>query len=212
MTKGVPATLEDAEMAAVEAAAVARARRYVRRLKSGEISAQPLELRDSEGAAPWAWFGRENSRAWVKARLKARLKASAVNPQLASFVCGLARDGVSVADEALREIIVEHKERDEKLFTSLRAYDIEITQAGRRRQGGWDTTEVVLRNLAVLCVIADVCHAFGLPPTRSRASQRHGLSGCYIAARALEQEREAISESAIVKAWTRYSFILAPDA
>ena len=29
---------------------------------------------------------------------------------------------------------------------------------------------------------------------------------------ALEQEREAISESAIVKAWTRYSFILAPDA
>ena len=133
-------------MAAVEAAAVARARRYVRRLKSGEISAQPLELRDSEGDAPWPWFGRENSRAWVKARLK----ADAVNPQLASFVCRFARDGVSVADEALREIIVEHKERDEKLLTSLRAYDIEITQAARRRPGGWDTTEVVLRDLAII--------------------------------------------------------------
>ena len=209
MTKGLPATLEEAEMAAVEAAAVAHARRHVRRLKSGEISAQPLDLRDSEGFAPWSWFGRENSRAWVKARLK----ALAVIPLRASFVCGLARDGVSVADEALREIIVECKERDEKLLTSLRAYDIEITQARRRRRGGWDTNEVVLRNLAISMVVAEVRRAFGLPPTRSRASRRHGLSGCYIAARALEEERLlAISESAIVKAWTRYSFILVPDA
>jgi hypothetical protein len=207
MTK-LPATLEDTEIAAIEGTAVARARRYVNRLKGGEISAQPLELRDSEGAAPWSWFGGENSRAWVKARLK----ALAANPQRASFVCGLARDGLSVADEALREIIVEHKERDEKLLTSLRAYDIEIMQARRRRRGGWDTTEVVLRNLAIVCVIADICHAFGLPPTRSRASRRHGLSGCYIAARALEEEREAISESAVVTAWTRYSFLLGPDA
>jgi hypothetical protein len=120
----------------------------------------------------------------------------------------LARDGLSVADEALREIIVEHKERDEKLLTSLRAYDIEIMQTRRRRRGGWDTTEVVLRNLAILCVIADACQAFGLPPTRSRASRRHGVSGCYIAARALEEERQAISESAVVKAWTQYSFLL----
>ena len=205
MTKGLPATLEGA---AVKTAAVAHARRHVRRLKSGEISAQPLELRDSEGAAPWSWFGQENSRAWVKARLK----ALAVIPQRAAFVCGLARDGVSVADEALREIIIEHKERDEKLLLSLRAYDIEIMQAGRRRRGGWDTTEVVLRNLAIASVIAYVRPAFGLPPTRSRASRRHGLSGCYIASRALQEEHEAISESAVVKAWTRYSFLLAPDA
>ncbi len=171
MTKGLPATLEDAEMAAVEDEAVARARSYVHRLKSGEISAQPLELRDSEGAAPWSWFGRENSRAWVKARLKARLKASAVNPQLASFVCGLARDGLSVADEALREIIIEHKERDEKLLTSLRAYDIEITQAGRRRQGGWDTTEVVLRNLAIA-----LRHRRRLPCVRPASDPFAGLA------------------------------------
>ena len=155
-----------------------------------------------------SWFGRENSRAWVKTRLK----ALAANPQRASFVCGLARNGLSIAAEALREIIVEHKERDEKLFTSLRAYDIEITQAGHRRRGGWDTTEAVLRNLAIVCVIADVCHAFGLPPTRSRVSQRRSLSGCYIAGRALKEEHEAISESAVVKAWTRYSFLVAPDA
>jgi hypothetical protein len=207
MTK-LPATLEKAEMAAVEVAAVARARRYVRRLKSGAISAQPPELRDSEGVAQWSWFGRENSRAWVKARLK----ALAVIPQRASFVCGLARDGHSVADEALREIIVEHKERDEKLLTSLRAYDIEIMQTRRRPRGGWDTTEVILRNLAMVMIIRDVCDAFDLPPTRSRASRRHGLSGCYVAARALGEEREAISESAVVNVWTRYSFLLAPDA
>lgn len=204
----LPATLEDAEIAAVEGKAVARARRFVRRLKSGEISAQPLELRGSEGAAPWPWFGQAMSRTWVKARLK----ALAVTPHRVSFVCGLARDGVSVADEALREIIVEHKERDEKLLTSLRAYDIEITQGQRRRRGGWDTTEVILRNLAIVCIVADVCHAFGLPPTRSRASRRHGLSGCYIVARVLDEEREAISESAVVKAWTRYNFVLPPDA
>ena len=175
--------------------------------RAGTFSAQPLELRDSEGAAPWSWFGRENSRAWIKARLK----ALAVIPERASFVCGLARDGDAVADEALREIIVDYKERDEKLHTSLRAYDIEITQAGRRR-GGWDTTELVLRDLAIVCVVAEVCRAFNLPPTRSRASRRHRLSGCYIAARALTEEREAISESAVVKAWTRCGFLVAPDA
>ena len=155
-----------------------------------------------------SWFGRENSRGWVKARLK----ALAVNPQRASFVCGLARNGLSIAAEALREIIVEHKERDEKLFTSLRAYDIEIMQTRRRPRGGWDTTEVILRNLAMVMIIRDVCDAFDLPPTRSRASRRHGLSGCYVAARALGEEREAISESAVVNVWTRYSFLLAPDA
>lgn len=209
MTKGLPATLEDAEMAAREAAAVARARRFVRRLKDGTIPASelPPEFALFDGAGPISWFGWENSRAWVKARLKAR----ASNPQFASYVCGLARDGSAIADEVLREIIIEAKERDEKLFTSLRAYDIEITQAAGRRRGGWDIADVVLRDLAILCVIADVCIAFGLPPTRSRASRRHALSGCYIAARALEEEREAISESAVVKAWTRHRLLLAPE-
>ena len=176
--------------------------------RAGRFPRTLLERRDSEGAAPWSWFGRENSRAWVKARLK----ALAVIPQRASFVCGLARDGHSVADEALREIIVEHKERDEKLLTSLRAYDIEIMQTRRRPRGGWDTTEVILRNLAMVMIIRDVCDAFDLPPTRSRASRRHGLSGCYVAARALEEEREAISESNVVKVWTQYSFVFAAEA
>ena len=49
---GLPAKPEDAKTAALRAAAVAHARRHVRRLKSGEISAQPLELRDNEDAAP----------------------------------------------------------------------------------------------------------------------------------------------------------------
>jgi hypothetical protein len=200
MIKGLPSTFEDA--------AVAHARRHICRLKSGEISAQPLELRDSENAASWSWFGRENSLAWVKARLK----LLAVIPQRASFVCGLAREGLSLADEALREIIVEHKETDKKLHTSLRAYDIEITQAGRRRRRRWDTSEVILHNLAIAMIVADVCRAFGLPPTRSRASRRPGLSGCYVAARALEEEREAISESNVVKVWTQYSFVFAAEA
>ena len=148
---------------------------------------------------------RENSRAWVKARLK----ADALNPQRASYVCGLARAGWTVADEALREIIVEYKERDEKLYTSLSAYDIEITQSvSRPSRGGW-TAEVVLRDLAILCVVADVCHTFDLHPTRSRGPQSHGLSGCSIAAAALYQENVAVSEPAVVRVWTRSSFLLA---
>jgi hypothetical protein len=193
-------------MAGVEAKAVAYGRRHVRRLKSGEISAQPLERRDSEGAAPWSWFGRENSRAWVKARLM----ADAGDPQRASYVCRLARDGLSVADEALREIIVEHKERDEKLFTSLRAYDIEIMRTGRRPRGGWDASELVLRDLSIVQIVRAVCDAFDLPPTRSRASRRDNLlSGCYITSCALREEGEAISESAVVKAWTRHGALVA---
>ena len=139
-------------------------------------------------------------------------KAAASNPNFAAHVCSLARSGSTPADEALRDLIREHKERDEKLFTSLRAYDIEITQsAGRRRRGGWERTEVALRDMAILCVIVDICYAFGLPPTRSRRSTRERLSGCHIAALALAAEHEAISESAVVKVWTRYGRLVAPE-
>jgi hypothetical protein len=205
---GLPAKREDAKTAALRAAAVAHARQYVRRLKDGTIpaSALPPELARFDNDPPISWFTRENSRAWVKARLK----ADALKPQRASYVCGLARAGWTVADEALREIIVEHKERGEKLLTSLSAYDIEITQsAGSPRRGGW-TAEVVLRDLAILCVVADSCHAFDLHPTRSRSPESHGLSGCSIAAAALYQENVAVSEPAVVKVWTRSSFLLAP--
>jgi hypothetical protein len=67
--------------------------------------------------------------------------------------------------------------------------------------------------MAVLCVIVDICDAFGLPPTRSRTSKpgRERLSGCHIAALALAAEHEAISESAVVKVWTRYGRLLAPE-
>jgi len=170
-------------------AAVARARRYVRRPQERRrVSAQPLELRDSEGAAPRPWFGRENSRAWVKAGLKAGAQGERREPPTCIFCLrARPRTAFSVADEALREIIVEHKERDENLFTSLRAYDIEITQAGRRRQGGWDTTEVVLRNLAFS--VSSPTSAMRSPasdPFAGLAAPR--LSGCYIAARALMEE------------------------
>src|SRR6202042_429620 len=84
------------------------------------------------------------------------------------------------------------------------AYDIEITQsAGRPRPGGW-TAEVILRHLAIAMVVADVCRAFELHPTRSRGPKSHGLSGCAIAAAALDRESVAVSEPAVVKGWTRY--------
>ena len=200
MTKGLPATLEEAEMAAVEAAAVARARRYVRRLKSGAISALPLELRDSEGAAPWSWFGRENSRAWVKARLK----ALALNPQRSSFVCGLARAGwICRRRSPPRDHRRIQRARREAAHVAARLRYRDHAVGRPPRRGGWDTTEVFLRDLAIVCVVADICHAFDLPPTRSRASQRHGLSGCLSRRALCMEEREAISESAVVKAWTR---------
>ena len=204
-------TIEDAGMAALEAEAIDSARRFVRKLKSGtppEFSPLPPGVALLGEAAPTSWFGRENSRSWAKTWLK----RAASNPNFAAHVCSLARSGSTPADEALRDLIREHKERDEKLFTSLRAYDIEITQsAGRRRRGGWERTVVALRDMAILCVIVDICYAFGLPPTRSRRSTRERLSGCHIAALALAAEHEAISESAVVKVWTRYGRLVAPE-
>jgi hypothetical protein len=204
-------TIEDAGMAALEAEAIDSARRFVRKLKSGtppEFSPLPPGVALPGEAAPTSWFGRENSRSWAKTWLK----RAASNPNFAAHVCSLARSGSTPADEALRDLIREHKERDEKLFTSLRAYDIEITQsAGRRRRGGWEWTEVALRDMAILCVIVDICYAFGLPPTRSRRSTRERLSGCHIAALALAAEHEAISESAVVKVWTRYGRLVVPE-
>jgi hypothetical protein len=219
MTKGLPATLADAEMAAVKAAAVAYARRHVRRLKNdGEekISAQPLELRDGEDGDPWSWFGLENGRAWAKARLK----ALAVIPERAPFVCELARDGDAIADEVIREVLVAHRERREEPSPSLVAYESMLLLAGlgrprpRRRRDGWYKPDLILRNLAVAQVVAEVCRAFGLPPTRNQLSRRRHLSGCYIAWLALQEERVliTISESGVVEAWRRYNDLLAVDA
>lgn len=172
----LPVTLEAAEAAELEKMALAFARQLVRTFKS--------------------------STGWGKHWLK----AAAANPRWTSDICNLAREGSGLADEAVRELIVECDQRRQEPLMAVRQYGAEIVQAGGRlpRRGGWDKSAGFLRDMMVMCIIKHVCGVFSLPPTRSRSSRREGLSSCRIVAMALAAEREGISEAAVVTIWTRY--------
>ena len=124
--------------------------------------------------------------------------------------------GLSAADEALREIIVEYiKSATRSCSRALRTPTTSRSrrEVGRRR-GGWDATEVILRDHWPLPWSSRLCLPCFRPPppTRSRglAAPRHEGGLLYSAARALKDRNAQLSRRRpSCKIWTRYSFLLA---
>jgi hypothetical protein len=201
----LPATIEAAQTALVEGKALAEARDHIRALKVMAPAPAPWSA-EMAAAPPGSWFSREESRRWVKRWMK----WGATDPHQAEHICNLARAGWGLADEAVREVIVEHRQGRQPLLTSLEAYDIGVVQGAgypRNRRGGREKGNDILRDLAIVSLVYSVCRMFGLSPTRNTASKR--LSGCSIVAKALEAEGESgnISEAAVAKIWSTYSWI-----
>jgi hypothetical protein len=138
------------------------------------------------------------------------MKWLAADPHQAERLCNLARAGWGLADEVVREVIVERRQRRQPLLASLEAYEIGAIQGDgyfQSRRGGREKGNDILRDRAIVGLVWEVCQTYGLNPTRNPASKRP--SGCSIAAKALEAEGESgnITEAAVAKIWSTYSWV-----
>jgi hypothetical protein len=179
--------------AATTAAAIAYARERVRMVRDEKITFFGLEL---------SWFKKEHSREMVRQMMK----DLALSPRGMMDVANLARAGWDLADETLREMIIDYSHRREEMPPTLIAYNMEVVacRSHQPRAGARKKSDNLLRDFAITCVVGDVCGRFGLLPTRQMASKKARLSGCRVVARALAEEGLAISELAVIGVWTRY--------
>jgi len=196
MTK-LPATLLEAET-------LAHSRANVRMIRDEKISWWGL---------PLSWFEKSDSRQGVKQWLK----NMAVDPYRLIDLDHLARAGWGLAHEVMCELIVEHQHNNMEMPPALKTYNQLVARASGdparryRRTRGQRKSDLLLRDIAVIFLVGDVCWKFGIPPTRQVASKRQRLSGCNVVARAMAEETLAMSEEAVVSIWTRYGYMAFPD-
>jgi hypothetical protein len=200
----LPMTFKDAETAMLEAEALAYTRHNVRMIRDEKIRFFGLEL---------SWLAKADNR-----RLAVQMmKNGAARPLFLMDLCNLARAGWPIADEALRELIVEYQSRGEPMPTPLAAYTMEIADPRQRWRpiGGPEKADTFLRDIAITFVVGDTSWKFakfGLKPTRQVASRRRRPSGCSIAARAMAAEGLAISEATVARVWTKFGWIAFPGS
>jgi hypothetical protein len=111
-------------------------------------------------------------------------------------IADYARAGWTLADEALRELIVEFLDRGESMPTYLAAYNMELARGNIRHPPGPRKEDRFLRDLALVVVMEIVAGRFGLNPTRSSSRRPSAAS---VVAKAAQ-----MSESAVVTLWRRY--------
>jgi hypothetical protein len=183
----------------IEAEAVANARASVRMIRDDKITFFGL---------PLSWFDKEDNRRFVREQIKSFAMSS---PMAMVDVAKLGSAGWDVADDALRELIIEHHHRSEPMPPPLTTYSMEIAaRRDYRRPHGPKKTDTLLRDIALTALVGDVCMKFGLRPTRLTASKKDRPSGCSILAQALKAESMAMSESAVVSIWNRYGRMAFP--
>jgi hypothetical protein len=112
-----------------------------------------------------------------------------------------ARAGWNLADEVLRELIIEFMDRGEPMPTYLASYNMEVARGGFRRPPGPNKADKFLRDIAMMMVVQELVKKFALKPTRNRASKRP--SACSIVAQVV-----GLSEPAIVALWQRLGRVL----
>jgi hypothetical protein len=197
MTK-LPATLGEPEV-------LAHARANVRMIRDEKISWLGL---------PLSWFEKSDRRQGVKQWLKMNMAA---DPNRLLDLDQLARAGWGLAHEVMCELIVEYQHNNIEMPPALKTYNQLVARAAgdsqhrQRKTGGKQLADFLLRDIAVIFCVGDVCWKFGIPPTRNPASKREHLSGCKAVAMALAEEGLAfISEPGVVDIWRRYGHLAFP--
>src|SRR5262249_35828221 len=141
----LPATITQAML---EIDAVNHARETVRKIRDEKIPFFGL---------PLSWFQKSESRRFVLEFMKQAAKhpSGLGMMDLANY----ARAGWDLADDALRELYIEHEHRNESMPPPLRSYIMERTDPRRvyRRPRGQKKSDNFLRDLAVTVVVGDVC-------------------------------------------------------
>jgi hypothetical protein len=202
MLPALPATLA-AKASLLEAEALAYARKNVRMIRDEKISWWDL---------PLSWFETSDSRRLAKVWLRTMAK----HPHGLMDITNLGRIGWGLAHEVVCELIVEHQHNNRDMPPPLATYNMELARAAGdpqrryRRMRGREKADLLLRDIAIIFCVGDVCWKFDIPPTRQAASKRERLSGCKVVAQAMAEEGLALSESDIVSIWTRYGRMAFP--
>ncbi|WP_420564159.1 hypothetical protein [Thalassobaculum sp.] len=153
------------------------------------------------------WLNKAHNRQFAVEMVK-RIAVS--RPEALMDVVDLARDGVSVADEALRELMLEYSNRGEVMPTYLSAYNMELLAGRPPGRPGRKKADFFLRDIAIFLAVLLVSERFGLTPTG------RNLSACSIVANAFNGsdavgDYGSISYKDIEGIWSRYKKIAAPD-
>ena len=177
MTKNLPATY-------VEAEAVAFARAEIAWFRDNPVSLFGIDVNFLDAG---------DNRRFARHAVKTHALAHPLNMMKTA---DYARAGWDLADEALREAIIEFLDRGEPMPTYLASYNMEVARGGFRHVPGPKKADNFFRDLALMMVVEKLVEKFGLKPTRNRASKRP--SACSILAQAI-----GLSEPAIVALWQR---------
>ncbi len=186
MTPQLPATL-------VEAEALAFARAELDWFRGNPISLFGVDVR---------FFNAGDNRRFVRQTVKNYALRHPVNMM---EIADYARGGWDIADETLRELIIEFQDRREPLPTYLASYSMDVMRGGFRNAPGPKKADHLFRDIVLMMVVESVGKKFGLNPTRNRASKRP--SACSIVASAV-----GLSEAAIVAIWQRLGRYLMPTS
>jgi hypothetical protein len=184
-------TLEEAEAALLESRMLAYAREGVRMVRDETISFFGL---------PLSLVEKEDSRLLWKRWLK--FTATTPDGLLDLYDDALAAE--ELAHEAMCELINEYRHNRRDLPPPLETYDMQVVRAAAKperkkaRKRGPKKKGGLLRDIALLYLVGDLCWKFKRKPTRNLHSKRDHLSACSVVERALRAEGMAISEPAIV--------------
>jgi hypothetical protein len=172
----LPATLEQAQ-------AINFVRETVRHFREHDIS-EIINVRAFES---------ESGRRFAREIMKQFAARHVDNTML---VADWARQGWTLADEALRQLFRELTDRGET-SVYLSAYVMEVTRGQIRHRPAPRAESQYFRNVIIVSMIIDLVEKFDLKPTRNPTTQRK-LSACSIVAEVL-----GMSEPAVVAVWLR---------
>jgi hypothetical protein len=196
---GLPATLEQAEMALLKRDSILFAQDQIRMSKDGRIKFGPPLSGLTPTVSPFDRAG------GGKAKIEILKDMALRDPEFMLELFDLGRAGVPFADQTMRALILIFEHRNLPKPPPLSTYT-ELLAAGRirlRRGHGPEKGDTTLRDVVFTFIVGSVCERFGLRPTRLQAASKR-LSGCFIVALASQEEKPAMSEPAIVEAWRRY--------
>jgi hypothetical protein len=132
------------------------------------------------------------------------LKCMALDAQRVEAIVDYGRAGWDLAQEALRQVIMEFKHRRQEMPPALAGYDYSKDAGSVRAPiSGPKPYNRLFRNIGICILVAEVGQKFGLKPYRNRAGPR--LTGCSVVAAAISAE-----DLAVEKIWQEFGRLIRP--
>ena len=172
------------------AAAMTDARAEVARYRDNSINLFGVDV---------LYLGRDQGRAFVVHMLKGY---AVRHPLCMMEIVTDARTGWRLADQALRELIVEFKDRGEPLPTYLESDAMDLAAGNHPRfLPGRDGADAYIRDIAITTIIGQLVTRHNLKAT---GRNRRNKSACEIVAEALGETSMTMSYDAVARIWKKW--------